>query len=46
MGVMLKYVDNPTLKSQLDFNMRITGRFIRAANDYTKRSIRWMLRSS
>jgi hypothetical protein len=43
MGVMLKYVDNPTLKSQLDFNMRITGRFIRAANDYTKRSIRWML---
>jgi hypothetical protein len=41
---MLKYVDNPALRSQLAFNMRVIGRFIRAAEDYSKRTLRWMLR--
>lgn len=41
---ILKYVDNPNLKSQLAFNMRVIGRFIRAAEDFSKRTLRWMLR--
>lgn len=41
---ILKYVDNPNLKSQLAFNMRVVGRFIRAAEDFSKRTLRWMLR--
>jgi hypothetical protein len=39
---MLKYVDNPTLRSQLAFDMRIVGRFIRATEDFSKRALRWM----
>jgi hypothetical protein len=41
---MLKYVDNPNLKSQLAFNLRVVGRFVRATEDFAKRTIRWMLR--
>lgn len=41
---MLKYVDNPTLRSQLAFNMRVVGRFIRATEDFAKRTLRWMLK--
>ena len=41
---ILKYVDNPQLRSQLAFNMRVVGRFIRAAEDFYKRTMRWMLR--
>lgn len=41
---ILKYVDNPNLKSQLAFNMRVVGRFIRAAEDFAKRTMRWMVR--
>ena len=41
---MLKYVDNPALRSQLAFNMRVVGRFIRATEDFAKRSLRWMLK--
>lgn len=43
-NTILKYVDNPNLKSQLAFNMRVTGRFIRATEDYTKRMMRWIIR--
>jgi hypothetical protein len=43
-NTMLKYVDNPTLRSQLAFNMRIVGRFIRATEDFSKRTLRWMLK--
>lgn len=41
---MLKYIDNPALKSQFAFNMRVIGRFMRAGEDYAKRILRWMLR--
>lgn len=41
---VLKYVDNPQLKSQLAFNMRVMGRFMRATEDFYKRTLRWMLR--
>jgi len=41
---MLKYVDNPALRTQLAFNMRVVGRFIRASEDFSKRAMRWVLR--
>jgi hypothetical protein len=41
---MLKYIDNPTLRSQFAFDMRIVGRFIRATEDFSKRALRWMLK--
>ena len=41
---MLKYVDNPVLRSQFAFDMRIVGRFIRATEDFSKRTLRWMLK--
>jgi hypothetical protein len=41
-NTMLKYVDNPALRSQLAFDMRIVGRFIRATEDFSKRTLRWM----
>lgn len=43
-NIILKYVDNPGLRSQLAYNMRVTGRFIRAAEDFARRTIRWMIR--
>ena len=42
--IMLKYVDNPALRSQFAFDMRIVGRFIRATEDFSKRTLRWMLK--
>ena len=41
---ILKYVDNPALRTQLAFNMRVVGRFIRATEDFAKRTMRWMIR--
>ena len=41
---ILKYVDNPALRTQLAFNMRVVGRFIRASEDFAKRVMRWMIR--
>ena len=41
---ILKYVDNPVIRTQLAFNMRVVGRFIRAAEDFSKRTLRWILR--
>lgn len=43
-NTLLKYIDNPQLKSQLAFNMRIVGRFIRAAEDFSRRTLRWLMR--
>jgi hypothetical protein len=43
-NIMLKYVDNPALRSQFAFDMRIVGRFIRATEDFSKRTLRWMLK--
>lgn len=43
-NTILKYVDNPELRSQLAFNMRVVGRFIRATEDFAKRAIRWVAR--
>ena len=41
---MLKYIDNPALRTQLAFNMRVVGRFIRASEDFSKRVMRWIIR--
>lgn len=43
-NTILKYVDNPQIRSQLAFNMRVVGRFIRATEDFAKRAIRWIAR--
>lgn len=43
-NTILKYVDNPQMRSQLAFNMRVVGRFIRATEDFAKRAIRWVAR--
>ena len=43
-NTILKYVDNPQVRSQLAFNMRVVGRFIRATEDFAKRAIRWVAR--
>jgi hypothetical protein len=43
-NTILKYVDNPQVRSQLAFNMRVVGRFIRATEDFAKRVIRWVAR--
>ena len=37
---LLKYVDNPEIKSQLAWNLRVNGRFYRATEDFAKRSYR------
>ena len=39
---VLMYIDNPQIKNQIDFNTRVVGRFIRAANDYARRMVRYM----
>ena len=38
---ILKYADNPDVRTQLIFNFRVTGRFIRAVEDYTRRLVRY-----
>ena len=38
---ILKYADNPDIRTQLIFNFRVTGRFIRAIEDYTRRLVRY-----
>lgn len=43
-NTILKYVDNPQVRSQLAFKMRVVGRFIRATEDFAKRAIRWVAR--
>jgi hypothetical protein len=43
-NTILKYVDNPEIRSQLAFNFRVVGRFIRATEDFAKRAIRWVAR--
>jgi hypothetical protein len=42
MNEVLMYIDNPAIKNQIDFSARVTGRFIRAANDYARRLVRYM----
>lgn len=41
---VLKYVDNPEVKTQLAFNLRVGGRFYRAVEDYTRRLVRFSTR--
>ena len=41
---ILKYVDNPEVKTQLAFNLRVAGRFYRAVEDYTRRLVRFSTR--
>jgi hypothetical protein len=38
---LLKYADNPNVRSAFSWNMRGVGRFIRATEDYTRRLIRY-----
>ena len=42
MNEVLMYIDNPAIKNQIDFSARVTGRFIRATNDYARRLVRYM----
>ena len=37
---LLKYVDNPEIKTQLAWNLRVNGRFYRATEDFAKRYYR------
>lgn len=39
---LLKYADNPSVRSAFVWNMRGIGRFMRATEDYTRRMIRYM----
>ena len=39
---LLKYADNPNVRSAFVWNMRGIGRFMRATEDYTRRMIRYM----
>jgi hypothetical protein len=41
---ILKYVDNPDVKTQLAFNLRVAGRFYRAVEDYARRLVRFSTR--
>ncbi len=41
---VLKYIDNPEIKTQLAFNLRVGGRFYRAVEDYTRRLVRFSAR--
>jgi hypothetical protein len=38
---LMKYADNPNVRTQLAFNMRVAGRFYRAVEDYTRRLVRF-----
>ena len=40
---LLKYADNPNVRSQLAFNMRSVGRFNRATEDYGRRMYRFLV---
>ena len=39
---LLKYADNPEVRTAFAWNMRGVGRFIRATEDYTRRMMRYM----
>lgn len=39
---LLKYADNPNVRSAFTWNMRSIGRFMRATEDYTRRMIRYL----
>jgi hypothetical protein len=39
---LLKYADNPSVRSAFTWNMRGIGRFMRATEDYTRRMIRYL----
>ena len=39
---LLKYADNPDVRTAFAWNMRGVGRFIRATEDYTRRMMRYM----
>lgn len=39
---LLKYADNPNVRSQIAFNMRSVGRFNRATEDYARRMYRFL----
>ena len=39
---LLKYADNPSVRSAFTWNMRGVGRFMRATEDYTRRMIRYL----
>lgn len=41
---LLKYTDNPNVRTQLAFNLRVVGRFYRAVEDYTRRLVRFTTR--
>lgn len=38
---LLKYADNPNVRTQLSFNLRVAGRFYRAVEDYARRLVRY-----
>lgn len=40
---LMKYADNPNVRSQLAFNMRSVGRFNRATEDYGRRMYRFLV---
>jgi hypothetical protein len=40
---LLKYADNPNVRSAFSWNMRGIGRFMRATEDYTRRMIRYLV---
>jgi len=39
---LLKYADNPSVRSAFTWNMRGIGRFMRATEDYTRRMVRYL----
>lgn len=41
-GDLMKYADNPDVRTAFAWNMRGAGRFIRATEDYTRRMMRYM----
>ena len=40
---LMKYADNPDVRTQLAWNLRTIGRFYRAAEDYTRRLTRYLV---
>lgn len=40
---LMKYADNPDVRSQMAWNMRGVGRFIRASEDYVRRYTRYLI---